>query len=309
MSALSDECPILDPSRFSSDNLIADRRYELARGYAEDGDQLAAAELFAQTRELVPDWIPAILGEAEARAALGEREKAERLLVRVVELDPDGLFGAPLKLAILGAVRPPEHPPEAYVRGLFDHYADRFEKELVETLGYRAPWLIAAALDAVRPGGRYAHGIDLGCGTGLMAEVLGARVGRHIGCDLSPEMTARAAPRFAEVMTGDVVDCLLARPERFDLVTAADVFVYVGALDAVFAAVRDRLAPGGLMAFTVEDEPTGALTLRPSLRYAHGEGYVRRMAEEHGFEVKRVERAVLRMDRGEGVRGLVCVVG
>ncbi len=42
------------------------------------------------------------------------------------------MFGAALKLALLGAAPVPEAPPSAYVEGLFDDYADRFETALVE---------------------------------------------------------------------------------------------------------------------------------------------------------------------------------
>ena len=294
----------------SSGDLLADRRFEYARAYAEAGEHAAAADLCAQALEIVPDWLPALIAAADALVADGRPDEALPWLRRAAALDADGLFGAGLKLAALGAVAMPDHPPAAYVRGLFDDYADRFETALVDDLAYRAPWLIAAALDAVRPGANFAAGMDLGCGTGLMAKVLAGRLGRFIGCDLSAEMTARAAPRYAEVLTGDVLDSLARAPGPYDLVTAADVFVYVGALDAVFAATRRALAPHGLFAFSVEEAPAGAdLVLRDSLRYAHGEAYVRRLAAEHGFKVLELDRATLRMDRGVGVRGLACVLG
>lgn len=295
---------------FSSGDLIADRRYEYARGYLEAGEHAAAADLFAQALELAPDWLPALVGAADARAALGEREAAARLLRRVLHLDPDGLFGAPLKLAVLGRAPTPDHPPQAYVRGLFDHYADRFEKVLVEDLHYRAPWQIADAIAQLRPSARFARAFDLGCGTGLMAEAMAGRIGHFTGCDLSAEMVARAQAerRYQALMVGDIVFCLGRDEAPLDLVTAADVFVYVGALAEVFAAVAGRLAPGGLFAFSLEQGNGEDLTLRDSLRYAHGRGYLRRLAAECGFTVTAVEQVVLRFDRDRPVAGLIVVL-
>jgi len=297
------------PTHHSSGDLIADRRYEYARAYAEAGDAEAAADLYRQTLDLAPDFLPALIGAGDALIALGRPAEAAPLLRRAERLDPDGLFGAPLRLALAGATAVPAHPPQAYIRGLFDDYAGRFEQALVETLHYRAPTLIAQALDAACPGRTYRRGIDLGCGTGLMAQALAGRVGHFTGCDLAPAMIAeaRAAGRYQALDLGDAAGCLAAAPAGFDLVTAADVFVYVGRLEAMFAAVAARLAAGGAFAFSVEETVEGEVILRDSLRYAHGESYLRRTAADAGLAVVTLTRAVLRQDRDQPIHGLICV--
>ena len=65
---------------------------------------------------------------------------------------------------------------------------------------------------------------------------------------------------------------------------AADVFGYVGALDEVFRVLAPRMPAGGAFAFTVEESQEGELVLRPSLRYAHSEAGLRRLARVHGFD-------------------------
>lgn len=299
------------PSRFSSGDLLADRRYEYARAYLEADDPSAAADLFLQALELAPGWLPALIGAADALVAAGRRDDATPLLTTAETLDRDGLFGAALRLAALGLKPVPQTPPEAYVRGLFDDYADRFEKALVEDLGYRAPWLLADVVAAARPAGRFARGLDLGCGTGLMAETLGGRVDHFTGCDLSPEMIARAEAerRYQALAVADAVAFLEQDRQRYELVTAADVLVYVGALEALFDAVAAHLAPDGLFAFTVEEAEEGDLLLRDSLRYAHGEAYVRRVLAVSGLRVLDLRRATLRHDRGAPIRGLVVLAG
>lgn len=47
---------IVDDFLLSSGNLQADRRFEYARAFAENGDFPAAIELLAQTVELTPNW-------------------------------------------------------------------------------------------------------------------------------------------------------------------------------------------------------------------------------------------------------------
>ncbi len=62
---------------------------------------------------------------------------------------------------------------------------------------------------------------------------------------------------------------------NYHLVLAADVFVYVNDLAPIIAAIARVLAPDGLFAFTVETHAGDGVKLLPTLRYAHGEAYVR----------------------------------
>ena len=100
------------------------------------------------------------------------------------------------------------------------------------------------------------------------------------------------------------------QPERSaDLVLAADVFVYLAALDAVFA--RDRLAcwcRSGFFAFTVQAHGGEGVHLGADSRYAHSEGYLRATAERAGFSVAQFEAVSTRQDRGVDVPGFLMVL-
>lgn len=298
---------------YSSGDLLADRRYDYARGFATDGDHAAAVDLFVQTLERTPGWLPARIGLADSLVALGRTDEAADILETAIPDDVDGLFGARLKLAALGRLPVPATPPVAYVRGLFDDYADRFDKALVDGLAYRVPWLLAERLAvAGRLTGRasgFARALDLGCGTGLMADALSGRAGHLTGVDLSPEMVAHAEAKgmYDALAVDDVVSYVRSNTGPWDLVTAADVFVYLGALEAVFAAVSGKLAPGGVFAFSCE-RGEADYVLRESLRYAHGEDYLRRLAAQNGLRVLTVDREILRMDRGKPVDGLLVIL-
>jgi predicted TPR repeat methyltransferase len=290
---------------------VADRRLDHARGYATAGEPAAAAELMEQALERVPDWAVGWFVLGEFREAAGDRDGAIAAWERATALDPDDRCGAVLRLARLGARAAPDAPPAAHVRDLFDGYAPRFEASLVGKLGYRTPERLAEAIEARAPGRIFAEGLDLGCGTGLMARALGPRVGALDGVDLSPAMieVARASGLYRRLVV-DGLDAELGRRDAgsVDLVTAADVFCYLGDLGGVFAAVARVLAPGGIFAFSVEKAGDGGeVVLRDSLRYGHGRGHVEDAATRVGLTALAVEQTVLRRDRDVDVAGLLGV--
>lgn len=209
-------------------------------------------------------------------------------------------------LGALGLGALPVAAPEAFVRGLFDEYADRFDSELVDTLCYRGHEQVCVPLAQLHPA-PFACALDLGCGSGLAAPLLRPRAARLVGVDLSPRMIERAAATGAydELHVAEAVAWLAATPERHDLVVACDVFIYLGDLAPVFAAVARVLVPDGVFAFTVEEGLADAgYDLLPTLRYAHSERYLRDLAQAHGLRVARCERAPLREGHGEAIAGL-----
>ena len=209
-------------------------------------------------------------------------------------------------LGALGLGALPESAPPEFVRGLFDEYAERFESDLVDTLRYRGHEQVCGPLATLHPAA-FASALDLGCGSGLAAPLLRPRVRRLAGIDLSPRMVERAAATrlYDELHVAELVSHLRATTARHDLVVACDVFIYLGNLAPVFAAVAPVLAQGGLFAFTVEagDAEVG-YDLLPTLRYAHSEAYLRGLAQAHAFRVLRCERAPLREGRGAAITGL-----
>ena len=66
----------------------------------------------------------------------------------------------------------------------------------------------------------------------------------------------------------------------------------------------------GVFCFSVEAlEDDGAdLRLLPSLRYAHSEAYLARLASQHGFEVVAMKHAPVREDQGQPIEGLYVVL-
>lgn len=297
----------------SSGDVIADRRAGYAKMLAESGDHAAAADLMAQALDIVPGWAAGwdLLGSyAEKSGNIAGAISAWR---HVEALDDAGVFGAGLKLAAHGAGRAADGTAVSYVEALFDQYAPQFEQALVERLGYRVPEMLDALVnqEMARLGiGGFARALDLGCGTGLMGQQLRAKVAYLEGVDVSAAMIAEAArgASYDRLEKAELVAFLSGRAPSADLVTAADVFIYCGALPPVLAAVVPAMMPGGLLAFSLEahdgDEP---VFLRASLRYAHGVAATRQALDEAGLEVLRFELATLRQDRGTPIEGMLVV--
>ena len=244
-------------------------------------------------------------------------EPARRCLERALREDPADVMAGHLLAAVSRAN--PDHPNDAYVRQLFDASAATFDMDLLSRLGYRVPQEMVEALSNLRgPSGSFGDVLDLGCGTGLVGAEIGARSRRLVGIDLSPNMIERARARKAytelrctDLMTGLAMDDM--QQSRYDVVTAGDVFIYVGKLDAVVPAVRKVLRAGGLFAFSAEAvEATGDVAphgyrLGIMGRYAHSADYLRQLAALNGFHVELLRSVHIRHEHRRPVEGWLTV--
>ncbi len=297
----------------SSGDLIADRRYEFARDLQLKGDLAAAADLLEQAIELAPGFVSAWFTLGEIRQQLGERDAAIAAFRKARDADADDPHGASLKLMRLGAEELSAMPP-AYVRTLFDQYAPRFDRALIDDLDYRGPSMlfkaVLAARHAVKKPAFFKRAIDLGCGTGLAASAFAREVDHFIGIDLSPGMIekAKATALYAELEVNDMLEGLRARPDACaELVLAADAMVYVADLAPVLAEVRRVLTPGGLVAFTLERNAGDGVVIGEGLRYAHSPHYVRNALMAAGLALSQLEQQSFRTENNEPVPGLVVV--
>lgn len=275
----------------------------LARCLLRLGQFDAALEMLDQALALDPTLAEAWSQRGSLLRHAGESAEAARCFEQALAHGADeGLHRFYLASVRTGEAVPAQ-PPRAYVEALFDDYAGDFQQHLLH-LKYQAHDTLLAPL-RVR-GQRFALVLDLGCGTGLCGRRIQPHADAVDGVDLASAMVeqARASGAYRRVEQGDLLGFLRASDEPADLVIAADVFIYVGALQEVFAAVRQRLRPGGCFAFSVERADEGQdLQLRSSLRYAHSLSYVERLAAANGFEVRQSWEAPLREDQHQPVIG------
>jgi len=300
------------PSLFiSSGDPLLDRRFEWADGLLGRGEPRAAAELLEETLARAPEFIAGWFLLGHAREQAGERRGAIEAYRRARALDRDDRLGAGLRLARLGEREASGAMPRAYVRTLFDQYAARFDGELRDALHYRGPELLRRAIDKVfGVDRRFARALDLGCGTGLMGEVLRGRTDELVGVDLSPAMLAAAERKriYDRLAVDDLVSFLATDERPFDLIVAADVFAYLDDLAPVLHLAAGRLAASGAIAFSVETHAGHGVILRDTLRFAHGEPHVRAAAAEAALDVAYLAKASTRIEKNSPVEGLLAVL-
>lgn len=212
-------------------------------------------------------------------------------------------------LASLGEATAPPGAPPKYVVNLFDWYAQHFDNHLQGHLKYQTPELLCARIASLIARSDLDI-VDLGCGTGLCGPLLKPLARTMTGVDLSPKMLEMARKRglYDDLVCSDLTDFLLPHTARFDLVVSTDVFIYVGALEAVFKATRKAVRPGSLFAFSFETSEQEDLVLRPTRRYAHSVDYIRRLAGAHNFEVVSLEPSVIREEGGKDMHGFLAVL-
>lgn len=260
--------------------------------------EAALAPLDAATR-LTPDapepWLAFAHAAREANKPDLARAAAARIRGPLAEQ-------AGFLLAALGAAPLPARAPAAYVRDLFDAFAPRFDAELEGALAYRTPALLAALISGLAPG----RSLDLGCGTGLSGLALKPFATRLEGLDLSPRMLAQARARnlYAALHETDLLDFLPQHPARYDLIAAADVLNYLGELTPALAAITTALKPGGTALFSLEtgEEP---VALGEGMRFRHNPDHALALAAAAGLTLVTREDAVLRMEKGQPVQGVL----
>ena len=313
---MTDTGPNSGPLFVSSGDLVSDRRYKAAVELAARGDFAAAADILTQTVEVAPGFATAWFALGAIRDRLGDRDGAVAAFSAASRADPDDYHGARLQLTRLGAGGGTPAMTEPYVRRLFDQYAGRYDAALTEHLHYRGPMLlrdaVTSALERLGRPLRFASLLDLGCCTGLAGQVFRPFAGRLVGVDLSAAMIARAETKgdYDRLIVGNLAAFLsdeIAKEGKYDLVLAADVFVYVNELAPIFVDIARVLAPRGVVAFTVETHSGVGVALLPTLRFAHGEAYLRDVISDAGPELITLEKATIRTEKNLPVDGLLAV--
>lgn len=244
---------------------------------------------------------------AHARLKLGDVPGAKEAIARAKALAPDDDMIAHFHAALAGVL--PDTVETDYIRNLFDDFADGFEQTLVEQLRYDTPAQLARLLQ--RLGADAATSVlDLGCGTGLMAEQL-ARPGRVIdGLDLSPRMLERARAKgvYRELHARELGEFLAGTQVSWDLIVATDVFIYVPHPEVSFPSTFARLNPGGWFGFSIESSAGDESELLPQTgRYRQSVARMTRELVGAGFVDIVHEAIVVRLESGQPVAGALLV--
>ena len=198
--------------------------------------------------------------------------------------------------------------PDSYIEQVFGRFAPSYDEHMVGDLEYQGPGRLFDAVSAtVGDRGRLTI-LDVGCGTGLVGLALRPLARRLEGVDLSAPMLERARARgLYDALHHGEITRFLALPEHgpFDVIAACDTFIYFGDLQQVVTLAAHHLTPGGVLAFTVERAETPPFQITQSGRYVHHHDYLVEILRAAGLDVVGLTDAVLRLEYGEPVWGLV----
>ena len=229
---------------------------------------------------------------------------------------PDDADEIAMLLAAVGGAMP-ARASDGQLAQIYAARAEQWDLGAAGSRGYQGHRLVADALDEVGIA-RAGTVIDLGCGTGLVGELLRTRADRLIGVDLSEPMLAQARQKnvYDELHQADLLAFLERRGEGCDVIASAATLIHFGELDAIFQAAAKHLRPTGRFAFTLfpnddDADAVGVASLHglgQSGCFRHGSGYVTQAAARHGLRVELMRRAAHEHVNGSPIEGLVVVL-
>ena len=285
-----------------SDN--TDCWYNLAGCYRDIHDDEQAIFCYRRVLELDPVYLSAVNNLAYLYHRIGDVLQAEVYYRQVLVLRPEDDSARYMLASLLGT--PLDLAPDSYVRDFFDTYAEGFEKSLVDGLGYDNPrQLFECFHRCAEHTTQYAHGLDLGCGTGLSGVPFLAAVTVLDGVDLSGNMLAQAADKgcYTELYHDSITHHLQITSDTYDFFLATDVFIYVGELLEIFRAVSAVARPSALFCFSTETLDAAGYKLKQTGRFAYSHDYIHSVAAATGWTVLAEEETRLRKERGEWIDG------
>jgi predicted TPR repeat methyltransferase len=257
--------------------------------------------------EIDPSSIPAHHELGNRYLELKDNTNALKEYKKVLEIEPShhlSYLVATLEGTNLNVV------PKDYVEKLFDNYALNFEESLVGQLKYNAPMLIKDILTPLTNSSKRFDILDLGCGTGLMGELLKPSIKTLVGVDLSSRMLEKASEKnaYTRLEKKDILEMIKKeKDDSYDVIVSSDVFIYVGNLDLIFPEIFRLVRDDGSIVFSVEalehTEHKGDFYLHQSGRYAHSLSYITRLAQESGYEIKQCLTQQIRLEQEQPVIG------
>ncbi len=288
------------------DPACVDALYNLAGCYKDSLHYSEAIETYGEVLRLAPQHLSANNNLAFLYHVSGDIEQAMWYYRKVLEYYPDHQGARHMVAALTGA--PVNNSPELYVKGVFDNYAEYYERSLVTELEYSVPNTIRTLLETLFAGRqRFDHGLDLGCGTGLGGQAFADIIEAFDGLDLSEKMIAVAATKgiYRKLYLGNIVSFPKDLQDTFDFYLAADVFAYVGDMQETFSLLSQRARHDVLFCFSTETEEGNGYTLQKTGRFAHSPQYIEEVAEATGWQVAARQETVLRKEKGVGVKGIL----
>ena len=304
------------------DSRHAQANFYLALLLAESGDELAAMDRLLQALSAEPTNLPALLLLGGIFMKMGDKAASEKAFSHVLALSPEHLlawysllellhsenrgregiqrlntamesFSGSIPLRHLRSLFSGDVPPCApreFIAAFYSSFVEMFE-----------PWVVAAShvphvetllkelyeLPQLQ-GKRHVSLLDLGCGAGVVGEMLADRSVIRVGVDISPHMLkiSRRSKHYDVLYDVDIIDYVIGSETVFDVVVAAGSLRWMGNLQPFFQSVRGVMHKDSILACMLDKElSTLAYSVANHGRYSHHFSYVNDISQAEGFDL------------------------
>lgn len=200
--------------------------------------------------------------------------------------------------------------PLEYVRTLFNSYANHYDVHLTTTLGYAVPKCIHDVLVSAIKLSPKQKIIDLGCGTGLTAELLLPYQVSLTGVDVSEAMLKVAAEKkvYDQLINNDLLTFLQSYTWQYDGIIMADVLPYFGELHSIFSLITHIMQKSSWLIFTVEKGYKQDYEMLASGRFIHCNKYIVQLLQEAKLKILKQQAVILRTQDTQPVPGEIYLV-
>ncbi len=253
-----------------------------------------------------------IIARGQAYHELGRTAEAISLFENWQTDEPDNPEAAHLLAAYRGQLAPDQCSIQ-YIEQTFDAFANSFDN-ILGRLKYSGPALVRDYLATLNITLSSLDILDLGCGTGLIGDMLEPYARVLTGIDLSRAMLDQCAAKkhYHRLHQSGITDFLHASDDRYDLISCMDTFIYLGKLEEVCRLIYQRLKSGGLLLFSTEKLKVAdehGFFLNVSGRYSHTQDYLIQVLSNANFHIENLCDITIRTEAGCPIEGqFICAI-
>ena len=245
-----------------------------------------------------------IIARGQAYHELGRMEEAIALFEGWQRATPDNPVAAHLLNAYRDEISP-EQCSVGYIEETFNTFANTFDN-ILGRLKYCGPMLVQNYLATQDFAITSLNVLDLGCGTGLIGDVLRPYARVLTGVDLSRSMLDQADAKhlYHHLHQTGITEFLRSSAGQYDLVTCMDTFIYLGRLEETCALIYQNMKIGGQLLFSTEKlTELPDYKLNVSGRYSHHQDYLTTILNDTGFNILQVRDVTIRTEAGCPIAG------
>ena len=278
----------------------------IANSYKGMGNNKEAINNLLQAIKIEKNSSKIYFNLAEMFLSIGDLNNSKKFFNKTIELDQNH-EAANFKMDLLNGKLKGEFPKN-YLKNYFNDYAETFEKHLISDLHYSVPIVFSKIIND-KYGINYSFKkiLDLGCGTGLCGNQIKNNYQSLTGIDISIEMLKKAKEKsiYSELHCCDIINFLTKTNEKYELIIAGDVLIYIGNLSEFFRLCSSVMTENARFIFSIEVEKTKNYSAKLTGRYSHNYNYIKKLTHKNNLMIEFSENTKIRKEKNNWVLGKV----